>query len=340
MKKIIDPIPVELIKAELTEARKLMDTNKGGNELYVIDCNNAPNTLREIGRIREVAYRAAGGCSGNEVDLDEYDFLEKPYQQLIVWDPDACAIIGGYRFLLGKDVTFGEDGQPVISSSHLFHYSDKFIKDYLPKSMELGRSFVAPEYQSSKAGARALFTMDNLWDGITGVLLCHPDVDYFFGKMTIYKSYDKAARELIMRFLEKHFADSKELVRPFKQLKYSSDPRIIDIILKEDDLKADLRCLKSALHQLGTGIPPLVNSYINTSSKMKIFGSAVNDELSGAIETGLMIKFSEIYSDKVERHIRTFIEKRVPRLRNIRIRRHKAVEAASPTMSDIFSNNP
>ncbi len=330
MKKIIDPVPAELIKAELTKARKLMDTNKGGNELYVVDCNNAPNTLREIGRIREVAYREAGGCSGNEMDLDEYDFLPKPYQQLIVWDPDAQAIIGGYRFLLGKDVTFKPDGQPNVTASHLFHFSEKFIKEYLPKTMELGRSFVAPEYQSSKAGAKALFTMDNLWDGIAGVLLSHPGVEYFFGKMTIYKSYDKSARELIMRFLEKHFPDKEELIRPFKPLKAHTDSRILDLVLKEEDLKSDLRCLKNALRQLGTGIPPLVNSYINTSSTMKIFGSTVNDELSDAIETGLMICFDEIYSDKRDRHIRTFIEKRVPRLRRIRIQRMLDSTPATP----------
>ena len=320
MEKIIDPVPLKLIKAELTPARKLMDTNKGGNELYVVDCNNAPNTLREIGRIRELTYREAGGCSGKEVDLDDYDFMEKPYQQLIVWDPEAEKIIGGYRYILGKDISFKEDGQPNVTSSHLYTFSDKFICEYLPKAMELGRSFVAPEYQSSKAGAKALFTMDNLWDGIAGVLLSNPGVEYLFGKMTIYKSYNKSARELIIRFLEKHFPDKEVLVRPYKPLRSHTDGRLLDLILKEDGLKEDLRCLKEALRKLGTGIPPLVNSYINSSSTMKIFGSTVNDELSDAIETGLMIHFDEMYPDKRDRHISTFIEKRVPRLRKIAVR--------------------
>lgn len=317
MKKIIDPVPLSLIKAELTPERKLMDTNKGGNELYIVDCNNAPNTLREIGRIRELTYRAAGGCSGNEIDLDEYDFLPKPYQQLIVWDPDAQAIIGGYRFLLGKHVTLKEDGQPNVTSSHLYHFSDRFIKEYLPRTMELGRSFVAPEYQSSKAGPKALFTMDNLWDGIVGVLLSNPGVEYFFGKMTIYKSYDKTSRDLILRFLEKHFPDEEELIRPYKPLRSHTDNRLLDLVLSGEGLHEDLRCLKKALHQLGTNIPPLVNSYINSSSTMKIFGSAVNDELSDAIETGLMVRFSEVYPDKRDRHILAFIANRVPRLRKI-----------------------
>ena len=331
MEKIIDPVAVELIEAELTPARKLMDTNKGGNELYVVDCHNAPNTLREIGRLRETAYREAGGCSGNALDLDEYDTMDKPYSQLIVWDPDAHAIIGGYRFILGKDVSFREDGQPNVTASHLYRFSPKFIRDYLPKSMELGRSFVAPEYQSSKAGAKALFTMDNLWDGIAGVLLSHPGTEYFFGKMTIYRSYDHAARELILHFLQKHFPDRDELVRPYKPISPASNPRLMDLILCEDGLKQDLRCLKDALRKLGTGIPPLVNSYINTSSSMKIFGSAINDELSDAIETGLMIGFNDIYDEKKERHIQTFLEKRAPRLRRIRMSfRRKSSKENSP----------
>ena len=330
MEKIIDAIPVDFIRKELSAARKLMDTNKGGNEIYVVDCHNAPNTLKEIGRIRELTYREAGGCSGKEMDLDEYDFLDKPYQQLIVWDPEAKAIIGGYRYILGKDVVLKADGQPKVTSSHLYHFSEKFLKDYLPKTMELGRSFVAPEYQSSKAGAKALFTMDNLWDGIAGVLLSNPGVEYFFGKMTIYKSYDKIGRELIMHFLEKHFPDNEGLIRPYKKLKPKTDPRMMGLILKEDDLRADLRCLKDALRRLGTSIPPLVNSYINSSSTMKIFGSAVNDELSDAIETGLMINFEEMYPDKRDRHILTFIEKRVPRLKKVAERVLKAHDLNTP----------
>ena len=187
--------------------------------------------------------------------------------------------------------------------------------------MELGRSFVAPEYQSSKAGPKALFTMDNLWDGIVGVLLSNPGVDYFFGKMTIYKSYDKTSRDLILRFLEKHFPDDEELIRPYKPLRSRIDTRLLDLVLSGEGLHDDLRCLKKALHKLGTNIPPLVNSYINSSSTMKIFGSAVNDELSDAIETGLMVRFSEVYPDKRDRHILAFIANRVPRLRKIAVHR-------------------
>lgn len=315
MEPIIDPVDISLIKAELTLDKKLGDTNKGGNELYVVTWKDSPNTLREIGRLREVSYREAGASSGKSMDLDEYDMMEKPYSQLIVWDPDAQAIIGGYRYILGKDVTLKEDGQPNLTSSHLYHFSDDFIKDYLPHVMELGRSFVAPDYQSSKAGAKSVFTMDNLWDGIASVILNHPGTLYFLGKMTIYPSYDKTARNLIIHFLKKHFNDKDGLVRPKKEIRVTDNSKLMDLILQENDIKKDYRALKDAVRKLGTNIPPLVNSYINTSASMKMFGSCVNDELGDAIETGIMIGFDDIYADKKERHMNAFIINQINKLR-------------------------
>ena len=315
MEPIIAPVDVGLIKAELTHEKKLGDTNKGGNELYVVTWHDSPNTLREIGRLREISYREAGASSGKCMDLDGYDMMDKPYKQLIVWDPEAEAIIGGYRYILGSEVSLKEDGQPNITSSHLYHFSDKFISHYLPHVMELGRSFVAPDYQSSKAGAKSLFTMDNLWDGIASVILEHPGTIYFLGKMTIYPSYDKTARDLIIHFLKKHFHDPDELVRPKDEIGVTENTRLMDIILREDDVRKDYRLLKDAVRKLGTQIPPLVNSYINTSSTMKMLGSCVNDELGDAIETGIMICFNDIYDDKKERHTEAFIVNRLKKLR-------------------------
>ena len=315
MEQIIEPVDVGLLRSELTPEKKLGDTNKGGNELYVVTGKDSPNTLMEIGRLREVSYREAGASSGKSADLDEYDTMEVPYSQLIVWDPDAQAIIGGYRYILGKDVSLKEDGQPNITSSHLYRFSEVFIKDYLPHVMELGRPFVAPEYQSSRAGAKSVFTMDNLWDGIASVILNHPGTLYFLGKMTIYPSYDRTARNLIIHFLKKHFMEPDSLVRPKKEIEVSDNPKLMDLILSEDDVRKDYRLLKDAVRKLGTNIPPLVNSYINTSSAMKMLGSCVNDELGNAIETGIMIGFDEMYADKKERHIETFIINQLKTLR-------------------------
>ncbi|MBQ6287340.1 MAG: GNAT family N-acetyltransferase [Bacteroidales bacterium] len=327
MEPIIDPVDVGLIVAELTPEKKLGDTNKGGNELYDVTWHDSPNTVREIGRLREVSYREAGASSGKSIDIDEFDTMENPYHQIIVWDPEAKAIIGGYRYILGTNVTLKEDGQPNITSSHLYRFSDSFIKDYLPHVMELGRSFVAPDYQSSKAGAKSLFTMDNLWDGIATVILNYPNTWYFLGKMTIYPSFDSTARSLIIHFLKKHFDDPQMLVRPKNEIPVSDNPKLMDLVLSEPDLKKDYRLLKDAVRKLGTNIPPLVNSYINISSTMKMLGSCINDELGDAIETGILICFDEMYADKRDRHMEAFISNKLRSLRKRFPNMSKSAEA-------------
>ena len=303
MEKIIDPVSVDLLKAELTPDKKLCDTNKAGNEIYVVDYFDAPNVVQEIGRLREIAFRDSGGGTGKSVDLDEFDMLQdRLYKQLIIWDPESEAILGGYRYILGPDMSFDAEGQPILASSHLFRFSDVFIRDYLPRTIELGRSFVTPEYQSSKAGAKAIFALDNLWDGLGAIMLQHPKMLYYFGKMTIYPDYDKTCLALINRFLYKHFPDPDALVVPKVPYRVDVDGRLLDLILKDQDFKQDYRNLKDAVRKLGTGIPPLVNTYMNSSPTLKMFGSSINDEFFDSIETGLLVNFDEMYAEKRDRH--------------------------------------
>jgi len=315
MEPVIEPVNTDLIKAELTPEKKLRDTNKGGNEIYVLDWKDAPNTLREIGRLREITFRAAGGGTGKAADIDEFDLMDNPCRQLIVWDPDADAILGGYRFILGPDITLMDNGQPRLATSHLFHFSDKFINDYLPHIIELGRSFVTPEYQSSKAGAKALFALDNLWDGLTTLMIQHPSMTYFFGKVTMYPSYDRCGRDLILHFLSKHFPDREELITPFNPILIEHDPRMMDLILCSDSFSEDYRLLKKAIHALGATIPPLVNAYMNTSPDMKFFGTAVNDEFGDVEETGILVGFDEMYHEKRSRHIESYIKQKISQIR-------------------------
>ena len=302
MQAIIPPVSKELLKAELTPERRLRSTNKAGNEIYIITYQQAPNVMREIGRLREIAFRAAGGGTGQSLDWDEFDTCEHPYYQLIVWDPEEELILGGYRFLPGCEMQFHADGQPHLATGHMFHFSEKFIKDYLPHVIELGRSFVTPDYQSSKAGAKAIFALDNLWDGIGAVMMQHPNIVYFFGKMTMYPSYNHSSRDLILHFLWKHFEDKENLIRPIEPKMPDADPGLLDLILKDEDFKSDYRNLKDAIRKLGTTIPPLINTYMNSSPTMKMFGTAVNKEFSDVEETGILINFNEMYPEKRDRH--------------------------------------
>ena len=315
MEPIIAPVSLELIKAELTPNKKLRETNKSHNEIYVINHHDSPNVMREIGRLREEAFRDSGGGSGLSMDIDEFDTMESPYQQLIVWDPDAERILGGYRYILGPDIKLGEDGQPLLATSHMFHFSDRFIKEYLPYTIELGRSFVSPEYQSSKAGAKGLFALDNLWDGLGALCIINPAMKYFFGKMTMYPEFNRQARDLIQHFLFKHFEDKEKLVTPVDPLRIETDRSYMDSILKEDDFKDDYKCLNAEVRSLGENIPPLVNSYMSLSPTMRTFGGGINHEFSEAEETCILITFDEIYEAKKARHIDSYIEEKIKRMR-------------------------
>lgn len=331
MEKIIDPIPVEILKAELTPDKKLGDTNKGHNELYVVTWQDSPNVVTEIGRLREVAFRAAGGSTGLACDLDEYDKMENPYKQLIVWDPDAEAILGGYRYLLGPDATFDENGQPILASAHQFRFSQKFIDEYLPYVMELGRSFVSPDYQSSKMGARSIFAMDNLWDGIVAILIQNPSLLYFFGKVTVYPSFDRISRDLILHFLWKHFGDKEELVRPWpdQDVRPESTPELMDIILHEDDVHEDFKLLKAAVKFRKTNIPPNVNSYIAVTPKLHMFGTAINRPMHNIEDTAILIPFDDIYRDKMSRHVGAYL----------RFKRKKRFPLIDPEMERVMVDN-
>lgn len=292
--------------AELTPERLLRKTNKANNEIYVIDYHNAPNTVREIGRLREIAFRDAGGGTGMEIDLDEFDTMENPYQQLIVWNPDAEEILGGYRFLFGDQVEFDEHNHPKLAMAHLFHFSDAFIKEYLPKTLELGRSFVRVEYQSSRAGAKGLFALDNLWDGLGALTVVHPPMEYFFGKMTMYPDFKSEARDMILYFLQKHFGDPENLVVPINPVLSHEEHEHFKEILTEPDFRSDYKILNAEVRKEGLNIPPLVNAYMGLSPKMKVFGTAINQEFGLVEETGILIKVDEIIEEKRLRHIESF----------------------------------
>lgn len=304
--KIIDPIPVQLIEAELTADTFLRHSNKGGNELYVVDAHTAPNTMREIGRLREIAFRSAGGGTGKECDIDCYDLMDPPCKQLLVWDPESKQILGGYRFIIGDQIRIDAQGRPRIATSHMFDFSEEFIDKYLPYTIELGRSFVRLECQNTRAGSKALYVLDNLWDGLGALTVEYPQMKYLFGKVTMYPNYSKEARNLILFFLHKHFPDRLGLVRPIKELASDIDEAEMGKIFTSDDFKTDYKTLNKSVRALGYNIPPLVNAYMSLSPTMRMFGTAINDEFGDVEESGIFLVISEILAEKKDRHIATY----------------------------------
>lgn len=306
---IISPIDKALLRKELTSERQLRMTNKSNNEIYVVDWHQAPNVVREVGRLREIAFRAAGGGTGNALDLDEFDTCENCYKQLVVWNPEEEEIIGGYRYILGTDVDVDENGQPILATSHMFHFSDRFMKDYMPYTIELGRSFVTLEYQNtSRNGSKSLFALDNLWDGLGALTVIKPNVRYFFGKMTMYPSYIRRGRDMILYFLKKHFDDKDRLIIPMKPLKIDADESELAQIFCENDFKEDYKILNTEIRKLGYNIPPLVNAYMGLSPTMKLFGTAINYGFGDVEETGILIAVDEILEQKRIRHIDSYIK--------------------------------
>lgn len=307
MEDIIAPIDKEVLKSDLTEDKRLRFTNKSNNEIYIVTWKNAPNVLKEIGRLREIAFRAAGGGTGKSMDLDEYDLMENPYQQLIVWDPEAEEILGGYRYLLGDEVEFDAEGKPLLATAHMFNFSEKFLKDYLPTTIELGRSFVTLEYQSTRAGSKGLFALDNLWDGLGALTVVMPQVKYFFGKMTMYPSYNRFGRDMILYFLKKHFNDKDKLITPMQPLLIETDEKVLEKLFCYDTFKEDYKVLNTEVRKLGYNIPPLVNAYMSLSPTMRMFGTAINDGFGDVEETGILIAVDEILEEKRVRHIESYL---------------------------------
>ena len=308
MEDIIAPVSKEALKAELTEDRRLRMTNRSNNEIYIVTAHDAPNTMREIGRLREIAFRTAGGGTGKSMDIDEFDLMPNPCKQLIVWNPEAEEILGGYRYILGTDVRYDEKGAPVLATAHMFNFSEKFLKEYMPTTIELGRSFVTVEYQSTRADSKGLFALDNLWDGLGALTVIMPNVKYFFGKVTMYPNYIRKGRDMILYFLRKHFADKDGLVTPIHPLAIEADEKELEALFWKDNFKDDYKILNGEIRKLGYNIPPLVNAYMSLSPTMRVFGTAINDEFGDVEETGILIAVDEILAEKRIRHIESFLK--------------------------------
>jgi hypothetical protein len=315
MDEVIPKINREVLKSELSPDKLFRKTNKSKNEIYLFTAHTAPNLMLEVGRLREIAFRYYGGGTGKSIDTDVFDTMEIPYKQLIVWDPVAEEILGGYRFRWRNEITFDFNGQPNnIATAELFHFSQKFIDDYLPKMVELGRSFVSLDYQSTKFGTKGLYALDNLWDGLGALTVIDPEIRYFFGKMTMYNTYNPYARNLILYFLEKYFKDKENLVTPIHPLQINVDHTQMQALFSHKSYKDDYKILNVEVRKYNINIPPLVSAYMNLSPSMRIFGTAVNEEFGAVEETGILIDFDDIFEDKKKRHVESFLKEKPSKL--------------------------
>ncbi len=306
MEHLLIPVDRELIKAELTEDKLLRTTNKAGNLIYITTASASPNVMKEIARIRELAFSLCGAGTGKALDMDEYDTNDGSYKQLFVWDPQNEEIIAGYRLIFGNEVAFKEDGQPDLVTSRMYKFSQKFIDEYLGSTIELGRSFVHPDYQSSKMGSKSIFSLDNLWDGLGAITVLRPDMKYFFGKVTVYPTYDEIARELIFDFIDTYFTDKENLVEPILPFKRTGLPEELRGLFTGENFKEEYRILNAKVRERGVNIPPLVNTYMGLSPEMKLFGYIEDNVEGGRIEFAIAVPIEKMHEEKKARHIETF----------------------------------
>ena len=304
MENIIEPVDRKLLEEELTPDRFLRKTNAAGNDIYMIDAHNAPNVMLEIGRLRELTFRAAGGGTGQATDIDEFDTCEIPFKQLLVWNAEDREIISSYRFILGKEVPLDENGYPHTPCSKLFRFSQTFIENQWQKSIELGRSFVQPKYQATSNSRLGLFSLDNMWDGLGTLIVDYPDQEYFFGKMTMYNSYNRMARNMILNFLEKRFKGDASLITPFNPTQKSEKP--LKEMFTGGTLAEDFKILNQNILDIKTTIPPLIKAYMSLSSTMQYFGASANEEFGEVEEIAILLTIKDIYDKKISRHINTY----------------------------------
>ena len=301
---IANPVPLEALKSELTQERFVRITNKGDNEIYIVNAHNSPNVMREIGRLRELTFASAGGGTGKPLDIDDFDTSENCYEQLIVWAPEAQEIIGGYRFI---DCAKIAHTLPLeLSTRHYFKYSDEFKENYLRTTVELGRSWVQPNFQPSATSRKGIFALDNLWDGLGAIVVDTPHLEYYSGKMTMYGSYNKEARDALMYFLDYFFEDRENLITPIQPQGITTDISTFKESIEGLDYKAAHKVLNGYVRERGENIPPLINSYMSLSPTMKCFGTANNPDFGDVEETMILVKIADIYEEKKARHVDTY----------------------------------
>jgi hypothetical protein len=306
MEPIVAQLPLDQIIAELTKERLLRRTNNGNNEVYVFDNNDSPVLMHEVGRVREITFRHAGGGTGHSIDIDSFDKAkEDPQRQLIVWDPDNREIVGGYRFYFPPKGCVHCDITKLASSVY-FNFSEKFLTKYYPHMMELGRSFVHPDYQSRARGRKSLFALDNLWDGLGALFLDNHHIKYLFGKVTMYPHFDQIARSMILYFLKKHFADPDNMVTPIEPANIDLHEEEMKKLFKGSRYKDNYKILSAEVRRLGETIPPLINAYMNLSPTMRTFGTFINHKFGNVEETGIMITLRDIYVEKINRHLASY----------------------------------
>ncbi|WP_407406020.1 lysophospholipid acyltransferase family protein [Chryseobacterium sp.] len=285
VQNIIDETPTEDIASDIDKLRgteKMLFTN-GNYEIYFATYEQIPSVMREIGRQRELTFRAVGEGSNLPFDLDEYD---KHYHHLFLWDNAAKKLAGAYRMALGKDVMkkYGIKG---FYTSSLFEF-EQDIHPFFKKVIEMGRAYICEEYQQKPL---PLFL---LWRGIVHVCLRNPDHKFLMGGVSISNKFSEFSKSLMIEFMRSNYYDSAvaQYITPKNEYKVRLRDR--DKNLFFDEMESDLNKLDKIIDDLEPELrlPVLIKKYIKQNARVIAFN--VDPNFNDAIDGLMYIRISDI----------------------------------------------
>jgi putative hemolysin len=289
---VIDEVPRTSLQAEidaLPSSQRLLES--GGLCVYCARAAQIPRVLQEIGRLRELTFRAVGEGTGRRSDVDRYDAY---YVQLFVWDARANLIAGAYRLGLVDEI-LAHHGNRGLYTHSLFEYPTRLL-DMLNPAIELGRSFVRAEYQRSFAPLLLL------WGGIGRFIARSPRYAVLFGPVSISGRYTPISRELMVDYLSCCRADTRlcrqvKPRRPFRHRTRTSGPGARPAPRSLDELAR----LVAQIEPDGKGIPVLVRHYLRLGGR--VLGFSIDEEFANALDALMMLDLRRVEPTQLARYM-------------------------------------
>ena len=288
---LAEPLDAALLAAEIAALPPEMKiATRSQFEVYVAPFVALPNVMFEIGRLRELTFRAAGEGTGKSRDMDEYDIY---YLQLIIWDREQRRIVGGYRLGQG-DVVFRRFGVNGFYTNSLFKMKPAFYP-VLEEAIELGRSYVVPDYQRHRL---PLFL---LWKGILHFLLAHPQYRYLYGPVSISKDYSEASKSVIVEFIRRFFYDENfsKMVAPRKP--YRPQLKSIDTRLLVQHLQGGFDALDHLVENIESAhfkVPVLFRQYVKLNGRFIAFN--VDPNFANCLDGLMLLDIQDVPASVLE----------------------------------------
>lgn len=284
----------EALRDELERALFLGRATHCAADIYSVDGGSSPLLLEEVCRLRKESYARVGveldDGVGGEADRDG------TYRQLVVWDRARDEIMGGYRYAVGRSAKVER-----LSLSRYMSLSESFVRGYLPRGIELGRSFISPHYQSCGT-TLTIYALDALWEGLARVVK-RESAEYLFGRVTLYNSLGVRARNLLVGYMQYSSPIGERLMVARAPYKVGISRRRYSEIFIGDTAQQNYHILLTEMRRLGSRIPPIISSYLRLTPHLKLYDSYKNYDLGGVVESAIMLKVSEFYDSVKSRYM-------------------------------------